>query len=129
MDTAYLKLEGEYDSLPDNKFYRQAVGARLYLATSTRPDIAAAMGILCRRVGNPRQRDWYAVKRVMRYLKHTIDLKFNICAGHELVAYVDADWAGARSDRKSTSGYLCRLGRSLISQSSKKQCSVAHLDR
>jgi len=42
MDIAYLKLEGEDDSLPDNKFYRQAVGALLHLATSTCPDIAVA---------------------------------------------------------------------------------------
>jgi len=61
----------------------------------------------------------------LRYLKHTIDLKLNLYAGHELVAYVHADWDGDRSDRKSTSGYLCRLGRSLISWSSKKQCSLA----
>jgi len=127
MDTAYPKLEGEYDCLPDNYQYRQAVGAMLYLATTTRPDIAAAMGILCRRVSNPRQRDWHALKRVIRYLKQTADLKLKICADNnlELVGFADADWAGDISDRKSTSGYLYKLGTSLISWSSKKQVSVA----
>ena len=127
MDTAYPKLEGDYDCLPNNDLYRQAVGALLYIGTTTRPDIAAAIGILCRRVSNPRQRDWYAVKRILKYLKQTADLKFKICADSnlELIGYADADWAGDINDRKSTSGYLYKLGNSLVSWSSKKQLSVA----
>jgi len=98
----------------------------LYIATTTRPDIAAAIGILCRRVSNSRQRDWNAVKRVMRYLKQTVNLKLKISADTncELVGYVDADWAGDISDRKSTSGYIYKLGQSPVSWSSKKQAYV-----
>ena len=127
METAYTKAEGEYDLLPDNELYRQAVGALLYVATTTRPDITAAIGILCRRVSNPRQRDWNAVKRVIRYLKQTVSLKLKISADNnlDLVGYVDADWAGDVSDRKSTSGYLYMIGQSSVSWSSKKQVSVA----
>ena len=36
MESAYMKAEGEYDLLPDNELYRQAVGALLYVATTTR---------------------------------------------------------------------------------------------
>ena len=92
MDTAYPKLEGEYDLLPDNELCRKAVGALLYIATTTRPDIAAAIGILCRRVSNPRQRDWHALKRVMRYLKQSVHLKLRISADNniELSGYADA---------------------------------------
>jgi Reverse transcriptase (RNA-dependent DNA polymerase)/gag-polypeptide of LTR copia-type/Integrase core domain/GAG-pre-integrase domain len=127
MDTAYPKLSGEYDLLPDNELYREAVGALLYIATTTRPDISAAMSILCRRVSKPRQRDWTAVKQVLRYLKQTIHLKLEISAHTDLnlAGYVDADWAGDISDRKSTSGYLFQLGSNLVSWSSKKQVSVA----
>ena len=127
MDTAYPKLSGEYDLLPDNDQYREAVGALLYIATTTRPDISAAMSILCRRVSKPRQRDWTAVKQVLRYLKQTIDLKLEISANTNLnlAGYVDADWAGDSSDRKSTSGYLFQLGSNLVLWSSKKQMSVA----
>ena len=54
-------------------------------------------------------------------------MKLKICADSnlELVGYADADWAGDINDRKSTSGYLYKLGKSLISWSSKKQLSVA----
>jgi len=110
MDAAYPKLEGECDLLPDNELYRKALGAMLYVATTTHPDIAAVIGIFCRRVSNPRQRDWHALTRVMKYmyLKETVDLKLKISADSnlELSGYADADWAGDTADRKSTSGYL-----------------------
>jgi hypothetical protein len=127
IDAAYLKFNGEYDLLPDNEQYREAVGALLYVATTTRPDIAAAIGILCRRVSKPRQRDWSAVKQTMRYLKQTINFKFEISTGLDinLIGYVDADWAGDTTDRKSTSGHIFQLGGNAISWSSKKQTSVA----
>lgn len=56
MNTAYLKLEGEGELLPFNEQYRQAVGARLYIATIAHPDIIAAMSLLYRHVSKPHQR-------------------------------------------------------------------------
>jgi hypothetical protein len=43
----------------------------------------------------------------------------------ELIGYSDADYAGCKIDRKSTSGTCQFLGRSLVSWASKKQNSVA----
>jgi hypothetical protein len=43
----------------------------------------------------------------------------------DLVGYSDADYAGCKIDRKSTSGTCQFLGRSLVSWASKKQNSVA----
>jgi len=89
--------------------------------------LTAAIGILCRRVSNPRQRDWHALKRVMKYLKKTVDMKLKIFADNnlQLSGYADADWAGNTADRKSTSGYFYKLGEVAVSWSSKKQVSVA----
>ena len=43
----------------------------------------------------------------------------------ELEGYIDADWAGNQTDRRSTSGYVFTLGSATISWSSKKQATVA----
>jgi hypothetical protein len=127
MAAAYLKSNGEQEVLPNNEQYRQAVGALLYIATTTRPDIATAIGILCRSVDKPCQRDWKAVKDILRYLKQSVHLKLKMSADNktDLIGYVDADWAGDTVDRKSTSGYLFQIGDSSVSWSSRKQMSVA----
>jgi hypothetical protein len=54
--------------------YRELIGGLLFVATRTRPDVAAAVGILARRLADPREIDWQAAKRVLRYLKGTASL-------------------------------------------------------
>ena len=69
-----------------------------------------------------------AVKRILRYLKHTppsIGLWYPKGARFQLVGYSDSNYAGCKIDRKSTSGGCHLLGRSLVSWTSKKQNSVA----
>ncbi|GBN07228.1 hypothetical protein AVEN_4336-1 [Araneus ventricosus] len=78
MDPNYLKQEGEGDLLPTNTQYRQAEGALLYVATLSRPDISVAGNILSRRNEKPREGDWNAVKRIIRNLKTTAELKLII---------------------------------------------------
>lgn len=51
-----------------NEQYRAAIGCLLYIATNTRPDIAAAVAILSQKVSKPTTRDWTEVKRTIRYL-------------------------------------------------------------
>nr|XP_028950129.1 uncharacterized protein LOC103443959 isoform X1 [Malus domestica]XP_028950130.1 uncharacterized protein LOC103443959 isoform X1 [Malus domestica] len=69
-----------------------------------------------------------AVKRILRYLKGSINLGlwFSKCSTPPtLTAFSDADWAGCALDRRSTGGYCVFLGNSLISWSAKKQPTVA----
>lgn len=42
-----------------------------------------------------------------------------------LVGYTDADWAGDRNDRKSTSGYVYKVFGNTVSWSSRKQPTVS----
>ena len=48
--------------------YLAAVGALIYLATTTRPDIAYTVGYLARFNSNPGLAHWQAVKHLLRYL-------------------------------------------------------------
>lgn len=127
METNYYNLEKDENLLPSNDQYRQAIGSLLYISSCTRPDITAATHILSRRCNNPRQKDWNAVKRVMRYLKTTVDLGLHIHSKEfpTLTVYSDADWGQDPQDRKSTSGSLFFLGENCISWSSRKQTCVS----
>jgi hypothetical protein len=50
---------------------------------------------------------WMAVKRIMRYLKDTLD--FKLCVGGKdivLIGFCDVDWAKDANDHRSTTGYV-----------------------
>ena len=67
-----------------------------------------------------------AMIRILRYLKGTSDRGVFFKNHHlDLVAYTDADWAGDRDSRKSTSGYFTLVGVNLVTWRSKKQKVVA----
>src|SRR5712692_11917891 len=55
--------------------YVSAVGALLYLATASCPNIAHTVSTLCQFNNNPRMEHWKAVKHLMHYLAGTVDLK------------------------------------------------------
>lgn len=110
----------------DQKVYRSIIGSLLYLCAS-RPDIMLSVCMCARFQATPKECHLVAVKRILRYLVHTPNLGFWYPKGarFDLIGYADADYAGCKVDRKSTSGTCQFLGRSLVSWSSKKQNSVA----
>lgn len=115
----------ECDLLEDPTAYRQIVGALQY-CTISRPDISYAVNQLCQFMHQPREPHWCAVKRVLRYLKGSIDYGLSYTPSFiSLSAFCDSDWAGSPDDRRSTSGYGVFLGRNLISWSAKKQSVVS----
>ncbi|WVZ70143.1 hypothetical protein U9M48_018835 [Paspalum notatum var. saurae] len=110
----------------DQKEFRGMVGSLLYL-TATRPDIQFAVCLCARYQASPRTSHRQAVKRIFRYLKFTLELGLWYSSGcsFSLRGFSDADHAGCRIDRKSTSSTCQLLGTSLVSWSSCKQASVA----
>jgi hypothetical protein len=76
---------------------------------------------------DPKEVRLRAVKRILRYLVYTpkFGLWYPRGSTFDLIGYSDADRAGCKIDRKSTSGTCQFLGRSLVSWASKKQNSVA----
>ena len=67
------KSENE-DVLGPEVPYLSAIGALMYLANCTRPDIAFAVNLLARYSATPTRRHWVGVKTILRYLKGTLDL-------------------------------------------------------
>ena len=70
---------------------------------------------------------WTTVKRILRYLKFTIDhgILIKPSTNIQLYAFTDADWAGCPNDRRSQGGHCLYLSPNLISWSSKKQATVS----
>ena len=112
----------------DVQTYQQAIGCLTYISTATRPDIAAAVGVLSQYMSKPSKDHWMGVKRVLRYLKGTLKYGLKFSAQEEkpeLFGYSDADWAGDVDTRRSTSGYVFQIGSGTVSWSSRKQQTVA----
>ncbi|GJR08707.1 retrovirus-related pol polyprotein from transposon RE1 [Tanacetum coccineum] len=106
--------------------FRSIVGSLLYL-TISRPDLAFAASFLLRFMGDPSSSHLGAAKRVLRYVKGSLDLgiMFKRNKYVKLEGYADSDWAGSIDDSKSTSGYIFTLGSSVFCWNSKKQSVVA----
>ena len=108
------------------KEFRGMIGSLLYL-TATRPDIQFSLCLYARYQASPRTSHRQVVKRFFRYLKFIpeLGLWYSSDSSLSLRGFSDADHAGCRIDRKSTSGTCQFLGTSLVSWSSRKQSSVA----
>ncbi|MCI04191.1 hypothetical protein A2U01_0025235, partial [Trifolium medium] len=88
----------------DATSYRQMIGCLMYLL-ATRPDLTFSVCLIARYMERHTEIHLAAAKRVMRYLKGSMDF-------------------GDLDDMKSTLGYVFMLGSSPISWSSKKQAIV-----
>jgi hypothetical protein len=100
----------------DQKVYRLMIGSLLYLCAS-RPDIMLFVCMCARFQADPKEVHLGAMKRILRYLVYTpkFGLWYPKGSYFHLLGYSDADWAGCKIDRKSTSGTCQFLGRSLVS--------------
>jgi len=107
--------------------YQEAVGSILYLAQCTRPDVAFATNNVSRFNGKHSEKHWMAVKRILRYLRGTIDRKlvFSNSQANILRVYCDSDWASEQDERKSCTGFVATLSGGAVSWCSKRQPIVA----
>jgi hypothetical protein len=117
----------------EHKLYRSILGALLYAANTTRLDIAYIVGALCRHVAAPMQHHVECAKHVLRYLSGTMHHAMEFSGGtsadsptpHMITAYSDADWAGDKTTRRSTTGAMILYNGKVISWVSKRQECVA----
>jgi hypothetical protein len=116
--------------LKDPTQYRSIVGALQYL-TFSRLDIAYAVNTVCQFMTSPTDIHYAAVKRILRYLKGTLQKGLFFSSTGALLnsvyvkAYCDADWAGEVIQRRSTTGFIVYIGSCPVSWQSKKQGSVS----
>lgn len=106
---------------------RSLIGSLMYATIGSRPDLAMPVYFLSRFQSKPNKILWQALKRVLRYVKETIDYTLIYKCNPKdkiLVGYADADFA-RDNDRKSTSGYLFKLFNNTIIWKSKKQHCVS----
>ena len=112
----------------DATIFKQLVGSLMYL-TVTRPDLMYGVCLISRFMANPRMSHWLAAKRILRYLKGTIELgifyRRSESSSTRLMAFTDSDYAGDLDDRRSTTGCVFLIGSGAISWASKKQPVVA----
>lgn len=105
--------------------YREAIGSLLYLAGSTRPDIAYAVNVLSRKQLCPTEDDVIMLKRIFRYLAGTRELGLRYTGDkNDFEVFSDASF-GDCEDRKSTGGFIMRLFGDTIGWRSHKQSWVA----
>lgn len=124
-NTKILESECKSDKNTEN-LCRQIIGCLMYAVSGTRPDLCVAVSILSRFQDSANNTLLVALKRVLRYIKHTINYKLVYkCDDGKLLGFCDADWGGDLRDRKSTTGYCFIFSNCLISWCSKRQSTVS----
>ncbi|XP_066373756.1 secreted RxLR effector protein 161-like [Miscanthus floridulus] len=112
----------------DATLYRSIVGGLRYLV-HTRLDISFTVGYISHFMEDPREDHWATVKRLLRYIKGTVDqgIIFPKIGGNglQLTVFSDADMAGDIDGRWSTSSMLVFLRSAPVSWLSLKQKVVA----
>src|SRR5437660_6684170 len=108
--------------------YLAAVGALMYLATTTRPDIAYSVGVLARFNSNPGWAHWLAVKHLMHYIRgnldHSLTYSPDPSCSEPFQTYSDADHGGCKDSGHSTEGYMVKIGSGAVSWCFKLQTVV-----
>eukprot|EP00973_Karenia_brevis_P046223 6408888-Karenia_brevis.AAC.1 len=107
--------------------YKSIVARANYLAVD-RPEIQFATKECAKAMSDPSVGDMRRLKRLGRYLKghlrttHAFPLQDFV---GEITIHTDANWAGDKRTRKSTSGGSIQIGRHLIKSWSKTQSLIA----
>lgn len=87
----------------DVTLFKWLVGSLRYL-TSTRPDLMFSMNLVSRYMEHPIEEHLLTAKRILTYVKYTIDFRVAYRKGRDedLVGYADSDYIGDLDDKKIT---------------------------
>ncbi len=122
MEEEFQGIEEEMQIIP----YKAVVGSLMYAMVGTRPDLAFPVNMVSQFMSRAGPSHWMAMKRIMRYLKGTLDLKLCLRGKDvSLRGYCDADWGGDANEWHSTTGYIFFVGVGAISWNCKRQPTIA----
>ena len=126
-DKTYFNLSHMRSDPISNSKYRQAIGSLMYVTIGSRPDFAFSIGKLSQCCDNPSKNHWAGVKRLLRYVigTHDFGILFDDTQSTEIRGFSDANRAGCKTTRKSTSGTVFLIAGGAVSWRSKKQTCVA----
>ena len=127
MDRSYSGLVQQESAPANDEPYRQVIGSLMYLMVGSRSNLAFAIGKLSQHAESPSNFHLISAKRVLRYLNSTRDYGILFNGNKPLTSegFSDADWAGCKISRKSTSGFLFMVAGGAVSWRSRKQTCVA----
>ena len=102
--------------------FHTMVAKLLFLSKRARPDLQLAISFLCTRVRMPNTDDYKKLCRVIKYLRHTIDIELNLqCNNPQIIKWwVDASFA-CHADMRSHTGGIMSLGRGAVYTTSVRQ--------
>nr|KYP76651.1 hypothetical protein KK1_020902 [Cajanus cajan] len=106
--------------------YKKLVGKLIYLLHA-RPDITYTMSVVSQFMYEPCERHMQAIDKILQYLKSSPrkGLLFKRGDIMSMEIYIDEDFIGLVTNRRSTFGYYMFLGENLATLRSKKQNVVA----
>ena len=93
------------------------MGALMYLANCTRPDLAFSVNLLARFSYSPTRRHWNGVKQALRYIRGTTDmgLLYSKNSKTKLIRYADVGYLSDPHKAQSRIGYLFTYGDTTLS--------------
>ena len=82
------------DELFTNPKYFRSLAGKLQYLTLTRPDIQFAVNLVCQKMHEPTLSDFHLMKRILRYLKGTLEMGLTLESNTDtqVRAYCDSDW-------------------------------------
>ena len=97
--------------------YLSVIGALIYLANYTKPDIAFAVNLLARHSADPTRRHWTGAKCILRYLNGTKNLGLFFKKNHDpsMIGYTDAGYLSDPHNGKSQTRFVFLHGGTVIS--------------
>jgi hypothetical protein len=122
-----LPNDAEREEMRD-KPYAEALGAVMYLAWGTRPDLAYTVHILACVMSNPGMAHWNALRHILRYTKGTLDYSISYdgynSEGLSPTTYSDSSLGDCIDTRRSTHRFVVTLSGGPVLWSAKRQDCV-----